>query len=365
MQELNDSFNSVFRKDQPSPSKRRRIDARINPPADTAFAGPGGFIVDEADAAPGGFVIDEGSIVPGSSTAAVEEPSGPIDSDHDVIPLREIPRLLDVMNLPSDAEVLAAFETGAQSDEEDSQSDRNATSYSMLRSEMVSRINFLRVCAILLGNRSDDSDSASEAPLEDQEDYSGSEVSFAPSQQEKDQDQEDFRRATRASRRRRGQGADTQLQMLGDDVSEDESGIHHVSSSAAPSSKSRRSKGKGKASRSEGELSGSQKQKAVDLFSAFLPEAARPEERSWEVFSQKSLGLDEIRHVATLVRISLTDAEVCTCFRFVFPFPFQAETMGRSRKCSRWLRREAETVFRWQTLFAYCSRSMRFRVMNQ
>lgn len=293
---------------------------------------PGGFIIDEPaiGGSGGGFMIDEGAIVPESSASraqAEQEEREHQDTDQDLIPLREIPRLLDLMNLPSDAEVLAAFETGAQSDDEDSDNVQTQSgAVSLWKGERVSRINFLRVAAILMANRSasDDDDSASEASIDskDRGSDSGSEASFAPSAEEEGAapSRNATRANTRASRRKRGGGDGAELEMLNDeDLSEDEEGVHRASSQNTNSRKPHSSKGKGRgrAAKDSGALSATQKQKAVDLFSAFLPEpdqnkngSAAAENRSWDVLSQKSLGLNDIRRVAALIRVSLTDTEV-------------------------------------------------------
>lgn len=233
------------------------------------------------------------------------------NKDTDMIPLTRIPNLLQTLDLPSDGQVLTAFETGADSDQEEEDAEHS--------NEMVSRRNFLRVCAVLLGNESDSDE-------EEQEDLgsdgqAGSEASFAPSDND-DDDNEDAeyvqggfepdasqaqsQRTTRASRRRRGGAQD--LAMLDDDVEEDEQGIQHATS-APVSTKRKKDKGKQKA----GELSGVQKQRASELFTAFLLEGEEMEvthSRSWEELSQRTLGFNEIRRVATRVSVSLTDAEV-------------------------------------------------------
>lgn len=301
LQSLNAAFNSVFRQDAPAPAKRPRLEP-TSPPLPVSDTDGGGFLADDVEPAPGGFVVNQASVMPSSALAVPQEPR-PKDEQSDAIPLSKITRLLDSLNLPSDGQVLTAFETGAQSEDDDAAPDEQIP---RSLGGMVSRRTFLRVCAVLIGNESSDEDSNGHA-AQQEDSASGSENSFAPSGSEDSdaphQSGSGGQRTTRASRRRRG---GEELQMLDDGHSEDESGVVQLATR-----RSKKDKGKSKAvDGNEDGLSDKQRQKAADLFTAFLPEDDKAQSnKNWQGLVGRSLGMQEIRQVATLVKISLTDAE--------------------------------------------------------
>ena len=285
----------------------------------------------------GGFLLDPAdSILPEAQPTAAPRPAAKVNR----IPLRLVAKALDELDLPSDQDILSVFELAGDSDASEQDADEGdedeAPKTAKHGEAMIRRSDFLKVCAALLAGsateasppkRQKSSKSRSRATV-DEVDEDAMEVderagSDSPAVDEYE-DADDVasddeaptvnesgkvrRRTTRAAAKKAAVKLGKRAIIHTDD--EDEEAAEELPDTyeedsdevtvPPPSTSVKKSKRNGERK----ELTAEQRRKVDNLFSAFFPPSSSSQPAS------RTIGLENVRFVASQLGQSLTDAEV-------------------------------------------------------
>lgn len=255
---------------------------------------------DEPMAGGGGFMPDTLAMAEAQPTAFTSQ-----NKDMDRIPLSVIPSALDELDLPCDLDIIATFEHAAESDDDDDEEEGMGVRGDGPAKESITRDRFLQVCAALMG---DSEDEAEEEQVEEPRIRRRPGKEKADEYDEGDSDSEEVaepgsKRVTRAARKSL-KGEQAALDEGDEELSNVEEDEEEVIAATTASANQAKKASKKNRLASERVLNPEQLQVVSDMFANFF------ENKPAQGTDSGSLGLAEVRYVATLLGENLTDGDV-------------------------------------------------------
>ena len=279
--------------------------------------------------------------MPDETIAMAEAQPTASHKETDRIRLSVIPSALDELDLPCDLDIIATFEQAAESD--DDEDEEMGVRGDGPAKESITRERFLQVCAALMGDSEDEAEEQPEEPRRRRQ-RPGKEK--ADEYDEGDSDSEEVaepgsKRLTRAARKSM-KGKQAALPDGDEELSNVEEDEETVTAATTASATKAKKASKKKSLASERVLNPEQLQVVSDMFANFF------ENKPAQGTDSGSLGLAEVRYVATLLGENLTDGDVSAVLHSIS----YTERCGRYWRCSNSLQRALRIESRCLTLKA-------------